>query len=157
MIIKDVMNVDVVTVSPGDSIIDLIEKLQKYNYHILPVIDENEHVVGVVNFQDIMKVFVHHHPSLVKLLKSTHFYSIEEEDILEAEVNKEVLKDVSVADLMNVNVVSIEEDLSIAEARHCMKRHNIDRMPVTREGKLVGFITLFDLILALFRERGIIR
>lgn len=157
MIVKDVMAVDVVTISPENSLAELIEKLQKHNYHVLPVVDDNHHVVGVVNFQDIMKIFIPHHPSLGKLLKSTHFYRIEEEDILETDLTEELIIGVTVADLMNPNVVSIEEHMTIADARHSMKIHDVIRMPVTRDKKLVGFITLFDLIVALFRERGIIR
>jgi len=37
-----------------------------------------------------------------------------------------------------------------------MKLHNVQRVPVTKDGILVGFITLFDIIIALFKERDII-
>jgi CBS domain-containing protein len=38
-----------------------------------------------------------------------------------------------------------------------MKLHNVQRVPVTRNKELVGFITLFDIIIALFKERNIIK
>ena len=61
-----------------------------------------------------------------------------------------------VSDIMDVNVVTIEDSESIADARKQMKLHNIQRVPVTRNRELVGFITLFDIIIALFKKRNII-
>lgn len=62
----------------------------------------------------------------------------------------------SVSDLMESNVISIEEDKTISEARTLMKLHNKQGLPVVRNGTLVGVVTLFDIIYALFREKGII-
>jgi CBS domain-containing protein len=64
---------------------------------------------------------------------------------------------VKVSDIMNNNVVTIEDSETIADARKQMKLHNIQRVPVTRNQELVGFITLFDIIIALFKERNIIK
>jgi CBS domain-containing protein len=57
---------------------------------------------------------------------------------------------------MDSNFVTIEEDKNISEARSLMKLHNKQGLPVVRDGVLVGAITLFDIIYALFKERGII-
>ncbi len=156
MLVSEVMTREVVTVTPEETLAELVNKLVKRNYHILPVVDGENQVMGVVNFQDIMKVFLPHHPSLGKLLKSTHLYRFEEEDILDADLSKEVVETTTVADIMNHNAVTIEDHSTIAEVRHAMKMHNVVRMPVVSGGRLVGFVTLFDLIVALFRERGVI-
>ena len=156
MLVNEVMTREVVTVTIDETLADLLKKLVKHNYHILPVVDDEMRVVGVVNFQDIMKVFLPHHPSLGKLLKSTHLYRFDEGDILEADLTEELVSKTTVADIMNHNAVTVDDHLTIAEVRHAMKMHNIIRMPVIRDERLVGFITLFDLIVALFRERGVI-
>ncbi len=156
MIVKDVMSKDVITVTRDETLAYLIAKLRKYNFHTLPVIDEKKEILGVVNSEDIMKVCLPHNPVLDKLLRSTHLCNLDEEDILEAELPKDIGTSVKVSDIMNNNVVTIEEDKTIADARRLMKLHNTQRVPVTKDSILVGFITLFDIIIALFKERDII-
>ncbi len=156
MLIKDVMSKEVITIGEDENLVQLIAKFRKYNFHTLPVIDKNKRILGFVNYEDIMKVFLPHNPVLEKLLKSTHLHNVEEEDILEADLPEDLGTSVKVSDIMNVNVVTIEDSETIADARKQMKLHNIQRVAVTRNRELVGFITLFDIIIALFKERNII-
>ncbi len=156
MLIKDVMSKEVITIGEEENLVQLIAKFRKYNYHTLPVIDESKKILGVISSEDIMKVCLPHNPVLGNLLKSTHLYDTEEEDILEIDLPAELGTTVKVSDIMNVNVVTIEDSETIAEVRKQMKLHNIKRVPVTRNQELVGFITLFDIIIALFKERNII-
>lgn len=157
MLVKDVMSREIVTVTPEETLIDLTTKLLKYNFHTLPVIDEGRNVCGIVNFKDIMKIFSSHNPALEKLLKASHLYNVEEEDILEAEIPENLGTKITIADIMNTNVVTVDEDKTIADARNCMKLHNIERMPVVRGRQLAGFITIFDIIIAILRKRNIIK
>lgn len=154
--VKDVMSRDIITVTRDETLADLIDKFLKYNYHTLPVIDDQKKILGVVNSEDIMKIFLPHNPLLEKLLKSTHLHNVEEEDILEADLPKDLGASVKVSDIMNTHVINIEDDKTIADARRLMKLHNIERIPVTKDSILIGFITLFDIIIALFKERDII-
>ncbi len=157
MLTKDVMSKEVITIGEDENLVQLIAKFRKYNYHTLPVIDESKKILGVISSEDIMKVCLPHNPVLGNLLKSTHLYDTEEEDILEIDLPAELGTTVKVSDIMNVNVVTIEDSETIAEVRKQMKLHNIKRIPVTRNRELVGFITLFDIIIALFKERNIIK
>lgn len=156
MLVKDVMSIDVTTIFRDESLVDLITIFRKHNYHTLPVIDKNKNLLGTVSSEDIMKIFLPHNPVLEKMLKSTHLYNVEEENILEIELPKEMGTKVIVSDIMNHNVVTIEDDETIADARRLMILHNIQRLPVIKNGVLAGFITLFDIIFALFKERKII-
>ena len=156
MLVKNVMSKVVITVRENENLIQLIAKFRTYNYHTLPVIDNDKKVSGLVSSEDIMKVYLPHNPVLDNLLKSTHLYNAEEEDILEKDLPENLGTTVKVSDIMNVNVVTIEDSETIAEVRKQMKLHNIKRIPVTRNQELVGFITLFDIIIALFKERNII-
>ncbi len=157
MLVKNVMSKKVITVGENENLAELIAKFRKYNFHTLPVIDNEKKVLGIVNSEDIMKVCLPHNPVLDKLLKSTHLYNTEEEDILEMDLPEELGTTVKVSDIMNANVVTIEDNETIADVRKQMKIHNVQRMPVTRNKELVGFITLFDIIIALFKERNIIK
>ncbi|MGR3294222.1 MAG: CBS domain-containing protein [Candidatus Scalindua sp.] len=156
MLLKDVMSKEVITISEDENLVQLIAKFRKYNYHTLPVVDVNKKILGVISSEDIMKVFLPHNPVLDKLLKSTHLCNTEEDDILEMDLPKDLGTTVTVSDIMNTDVISIEEDKTIADARKLMKLYDIERMPVTKGDVLVGFITIFDIIIALFKERDII-
>ncbi len=155
--IKDVMSKDVITIGKDENLVQLIAKFRKYNYHTLPVIDESKKILGVISSEDIMNVCLPHNPVLGNLLKSTHLYDTEEEDILEMDLPEGLGTTVKVSDIMDVNVVTIEDSETIAGARKQMKLLNVQRVPVTRNKELVGFITLFDIIIALFKERNIIK
>ena len=90
MLIKDVMSKDVITIGKDKNLVQLIAKFRKYNYHTLPVIDESKEILGVISSEDIMKVCLPHNPVLENLLKSTHLYDTEEEDILEMDLPEEM-------------------------------------------------------------------
>jgi CBS domain-containing membrane protein len=55
-----------------------------------------------------------------------------------------------VADLMTRDVVTLEEDDSLADARRSMERGRFRHLPVVREGRLVGLVTHRDLLAASF-------
>ncbi|MHC4269673.1 MAG: CBS domain-containing protein [Planctomycetota bacterium] len=156
MLVKDVMSRGVITISKYENMVELIAKFRKYNYHTLPVIDESKKLLGVVSSEDIMKIFLPHNPLLDNLLRSTHLCDLEEDDILEMDLPSNLGITVTVSDIMNTDVIAIEEDKTIADARKKMKLHDIERIPVTRNNTLVGFITLFDIIIAIFKERNVI-
>jgi CBS domain-containing membrane protein len=58
--------------------------------------------------------------------------------------------EMSVADLMTSDVVTLTEDETLAHAQRCMARGRIRHLPVVREGRLVGLVTHRDLLAASF-------
>jgi len=56
----------------------------------------------------------------------------------------------SVADLMTADVVTLTEDETLAHAQRCMARGRIRHLPVVREDALVGLVTHRDLLAASF-------
>ena len=105
-----------------------------------------------------MGIFKPHSKRLTRMLRASPSLKVEEEemDILDAEITLEWIEKISVSALMESNVITIEEDKTISEARSLMKLHNKQGLPVVKEGTLVGIITLFDIIYVLFKERGVI-
>lgn len=156
MKVREIMTTRVITTTPETTLGELVGVLMEHNYHTLPVVDERQRVVGTVKYEDIMKIFVPHPPSLQRLLKSTHFYNIEEEDILASEISADLGEKVTVEDIMDTDVITVDENDSVSRARVLMKQHNVERMPVVSGDRLTGFITLFDIIVAVFREKGVI-
>ena len=158
MLVKEVMSRKFITVKPALNLIELIKMFRNHHFHRLPVTDDENHILGTVSIESVMGIFKPHSKRLTRMLRASPSLKVEEEemDILDAEITPEWIKMTSVSDLMESNVVSIEEDKTISEARTLMKLHNKQGLPVVRNGTLVGVVTLFDIIYALFREQGII-
>ena len=159
MKVKDCMTKEVVTVKRSTTLSQLIKTFQKYNFHTLPVIEADNDLVGIINFEDISKVFQPYSTELSTMLKTVPFLDMEskEEDFQDADISSEMGILVVVDDIMDTHFVTAEPEIDINKAHSLMKLHNIARLPIVEEGKLVGMISLFDIILAVFRERGIIK
>lgn len=159
MKVKDCMTKEVITVKRSTTLTQLIKTFQKYNFHTLPVIEGDNRLVGVINFEDILKVFQPYSEDLSKMLQSIPFLEMEakEEDFIEADISSEMGILVVVDDIMNTHFTTIDPETDINQARTQMKLHKTPRLAVVEEDKLVGMISLFDIILAVFREREVIQ
>ncbi len=58
--------------------------------------------------------------------------------------------EMTVADIMSTDVVTLIEDETLAHAKLCMDRGRIRHLPVLRDRKLVGLVTHRDLLAASF-------
>jgi CBS domain-containing membrane protein len=56
----------------------------------------------------------------------------------------------TVGDIMTREVVTLEEDDTLADARRCMEHGRVRHLPVVRAAKLVGLLTHRDLLAASF-------
>jgi signal-transduction protein with cAMP-binding, CBS, and nucleotidyltransferase domain len=52
----------------------------------------------------------------------------------------------AVADVMTCHVVSIDESAGMEDAMETMRVHNCRHLPVTREGRVVAFLSMRDLM-----------
>lgn len=71
--------------------------------------------------------------------------------VTERDVLKKVSDDVdslkkTVIEIMSKDVISIEPDAHIDDAAKIMNKHKIKKLPVCKEGKLLGLITSTDLV-----------
>jgi CBS domain-containing protein len=51
-----------------------------------------------------------------------------------------------VGKVMSTDVFTIDESVSIEEAMEAMQQHNFRHLPVTREGRVIGFLSMRDLM-----------
>lgn len=68
-------------------------------------------------------------------------------------VGERVLGDVKVKDIMTKDVVTIDADATIGKAVVTMREQGISRLPVVQDGRLVGLVTVHDVIEKLTRPR----
>jgi len=158
MLVGEVMRRKVVTVKRSTTLKELIEIFGKFTFHTLPVIEKDNRLVGVVALEDVLKIFEPYPSHILEMLERVPFLDeYGERSLLEVDIPPEMGVLCVVEDLMNKNVITISEEMTTFEARSLMKLHKLKRLPVTdKEGHLVGIISLFDIILAVFRKKGIL-
>lgn len=158
MKVKDCMTKEVVTIKRSTNLSQLIEIFRKHSFHTLPVVEADNKIVGVVTFEDLLKVFQPYSRDLARMLETVPFVEKEEEDVLLADISSEMGMLVIVDDLINTHFVTVTGEAPVKEAQRLMKLHDSPRILVVKNGdKLTGIISLFDIILAIFKQKGIIK
>jgi len=156
MQVKEVMSEEVITVKRSTTLKQLLEIFTKFHiFPLVPVIEEDNRLVGVVSFRNLVNVFQLRQP---EILKAVPFLDEEEEDIFKVEFTEEMGNLVVADDIMERKFITVQEDASLEEAYKLMKLHLKEEFPVVdRAEKLVGMIGIFDIIRHVFRQKGVIK
>jgi CBS domain-containing protein len=141
---RDVMTSTVVSVTPETTVHELARVLVEHRISAAPVVDPGGHVVGVISEGDLLR---------------------REEIGTEKRANRrawwlDILSDSGAADyikahartvgeLMSRDPVCVNEDTSLAEIAAVLESHHIKRVPVLRDGRLVGIVSRSNLVQAL--------
>lgn len=142
MKVADVMNRDVVVVSPRMPLKEVARVLVNRHFSGVPVVDDDGKVLGVVSEGDI----------LVKERGPGAATSIFGRALeLETWANKHDARDAG--DAMTAPAVTIGPLRSVSEAAALMLDRGVNRLPVVdADDKLVGIVTRSDLVRAFVRD-----
>jgi len=130
ILVEDYMTKKLVTFSPDQSILTVMEHLAKYHISGGPVLDNNGFLVGIISEADCMK----------QISESRYF-------------NQPIL-DKSVERFMTREVETVPHDISIFDAAGIFDKHNRRRLPVLKNGILVGQISRKDIVIAALKLSG---
>jgi len=114
VMLSDIMSYPVVTVTETTKVEEVAMILRDLGCSGMPVVDEEDHIVGVISRRDFKKV-----------RKSNHMQS-------------------PVKAFMSRKVVTIHHSKSAIEAAKLMIKHDIGRIPVMKDEKVIGIITRSD-------------
>lgn len=143
MLAKDIMTRDVITVTPHTKVEKVASLLIDNKISGIPVVDSDNRVIGVVTEKDlIVKASELKVPFYVTLFDSIIF--LENPIRFNNELKKYVASEVK--DAMTKNVLVVEEDTPVTEVVAIMQKKKVNRVPVVRNGKLVGIITRNDIL-----------
>lgn len=115
---RDLMQTRMVAVTRQYSARDLSILIHSGTFSGVPVIEPGNHLVGMV----------------------TEF------DVLKALADGKDLHELKAEDVMTTNPVTVEETATAEEIVKHMIKHQIIRIPVVRDGKLLGMISRTDLL-----------
>jgi len=139
----DVMVRDVITVDPDDDVAEAVRLLADYDVSALPVVDDDENVVGIISEADLL------HREEIGTDKQRPWWleAVTPASKLAGEFAKSHGR--RVEEVMSTNVVAASEDTPLGQIAALLERHRIKRVPILRNGKLVGIVSRSNLIQAL--------
>jgi len=115
---RDLMQTRMVAVTRQYSARDLSILIHSGMFSGVPVIEPGNHLVGMVTEFDVLKA----------LVEGKDLHNLKAEDV------------------MTPNPVTVEESATAEEVVNQMMNHQIIRIPVVRDGKLLGMISRTDLL-----------
>lgn len=149
MKIEDVMNKDVITCKPDDSLGHLANLFKEKHISGLPVMEKGK-VVGLVSETDLIKLFKSPEFSNELWLPSPfEIIEIPIRNLVKLEETKRALENLKlrpVRDIMTKTVHSISPGDSLEKASGMMVKYHVNRLPVIENGKLVGIVARSDII-----------
>lgn len=146
---KDIMTTKVITLKKEMGVKEAAEVLLNNGIGGAPVIDEEGKVIGMVSESDlIMEDVKLHFPTFVHLLSGIIY--LESLKSFEEKLKKAV--GVKVEDVMSKKVITVSEETSLEDIATLMIEKKISRVPVVKEGKLVGLVSKRDIVKTIARS-----
>ena len=149
MQVKDIMSSDVKTCQSGASIKEIATIMCFNKISGLPVVDEDDNVVGIISEKDVLFSLF---PDMHEVMASGAKADFED---MEKDYSSVLTK--TVDDLMTHSVASVSPDMPILRAASMMWVRKIRRIPVIENNKVVGIISMGDVHKAVFQESLLIK
>jgi CBS domain-containing protein len=149
--VRDIMDPELVTVTPQDDIETLVRLLRRHELPGVPVVNDGGRCVGMVTEADLVISDEQgdlHLPHYIELFGGVVF--LEPLRRFEERLRKAV--GLSVEDIMTSELTTIEPDAGVHEAGRVIAASGHNRLPVIEHGRLVGVVTRVDVLEALTRE-----
>ncbi len=141
MLAKDIMSSPVATIPEDKTVYDAASLMLEQVVSCLVVVDDSGQIAGILTHTD----FGLHHKfmplggDLYQLLGSWA-------DSTTMEETAQRVRGRAIKEVMNREVVVISESAPISDVIEVMLQRHVNRLPVVRDGKLVGVITRHDLL-----------
>ena len=139
--VRDVMVHRRVYVGPDASMSEAARLMTTRNIPSLPVLSDSGEVLGMVGHRELLR---HLLPTHVKRITG------DAPSKSNGDLGAKDPFSITVREVMDRSVLCISEDQTVREIATMMLSRNIDRFPVVRDGKLVGFLTCGDMVRSLF-------
>jgi CBS domain-containing protein len=146
---SQIMTRKVVTVSPSATAREVARCLADHHISAVPVVDDGGAVLGIVSEGDLMSG-----TALDRDERGAWWLEVlAEGERLAPEFLDYVRSGGKLArDLMVRPVITARETTPVAEVAKLIEQHRIKRVPITRDGVLVGIVSRADLVRALAHD-----
>ena len=139
----DIMTTNVVSVQADTTIQEIASLLLQHRISAVPVVDGNQHVIGIVSEGDLMRRpeidTNNRHSWWLAAIFSTRDKTA---DYIKTHGRKAF-------DVMTPGAITVAEDTPLYEIAGLLEKHHIKRVPVMRDNRLVGIVSRANLVHAL--------
>lgn len=129
MLAREIMTSPVVTAEPDLPVKDVARLLDHNEITSLPVVDDQQKLVGIVSEADLLRGEIAHDPR-------AHARPVEDDNDRAG----------TVADVMTLGVVTVNENTDAADIARLMLDTGVKSIPVTHGARVVGIVSRRDLI-----------
>ena len=140
LLVRDVMTAHVFTLAPETTLGDVAQVMVERDVRALPVVDEAGTLLGMVSHRELLKFLI---PDYLQRTKSGEVRALTKSQIQRGSTDP---RQIPVREAMARSVLCLAEDQTLSDVASLMNSKDVDRFPVVREGKVVGFLTRADLI-----------
>lgn len=144
----DIMTRDVITAKLGTTVKELAKLLTDNKISGVPVLDDNDNMVGIVTENDLIRKNKRLHiPTVIRLFDA---YLMVGAKNMEEEIHN--MAATTVDEIYTQKVRSIKEDTTVEEIATIMAEEHIHLLPVLSGDKVVGIIGKADMVRAMADE-----
>jgi CBS domain-containing protein len=139
---RDVMTTGVVTIGPDAMIAAAVRLMLDHRISGIPVVDHSGHLIGIITEGDLMR--------RAEISGEQQLRSGASPEAMEAQARAFVKSHGSkVSDVMTARVLSVQEDESVDQIATILEANGIKRVPVTRDGHVIGIVSRANLLRSL--------
>jgi CBS domain-containing protein len=139
----DVMTSEVITVGEDASVQEVARLMADHGISAVPVVDSDNRVIGMVSEGDLL----HRAETGTEQRRSWWLEMVASTNRLAAEYVKS--HSGRVKEVMTRDVISVTDETPVADIAILLEANRIKRVPVLRDGKLVGIVSRANLVRAL--------
>ncbi len=145
---RDIMTKEVITVNPEATVEELARLLMNNKISGVPVVDAENHIIGIVTENDLIRKNKRLHiPTVIRLFDA---FFLVGSGKMEEEIKK--MAAIIVDDICTKKVVSITEETSLEEIATIMAEQHVHLLPVLRDKVVVGIVGKADVVRAMTYE-----
>jgi CBS domain-containing protein len=115
---------EVLTARPDQSVREVVAVLARHNIGVLLVVDDRGEIAGIISERDIVR------------------HAVEQENLFSLPVSQ----------VMTANVITGMPGDDIVAVSHTMMERNFRHLPIVEDGRLVGIISIRDVLKAQLNE-----
>ena len=127
-LVRHVMSEDLKTLSGSMSVADAAGMMANFDIGSVPVLDDRGEIAGILTDRDI---------------------------VIRVVAGRQDPTQVPIKDVATTTTFEVSPDTDLAGANRLMAEHQVRRLPVVKDGELVGIISLGDVALAMASKRNV--
>ena len=141
--VRDIMTRDIVKVRPDTSVSDIAILMSQHRISGLPVVDEQDRVLGVVTELDmVVRNTRFKLPAFFTLLNATIYL----ETPAHIKERLQHMLGLTAHEIMSEKAITITADASIEALAEMMVGRRVNPIPVVEHGRLVGIVSRSDIV-----------